>query len=203
MTETTYTSEKVLSYVYLGRHKDTDNFYIGSRANKLQSDPSHIDLQKYRTSSTIVKPAFDEFEWHIIAEFFDGADAYDFEQKLISENWNDPLLLNGYHHHGAKGKFNTIGRKHSSESKSKMSISGKNRKPITEETRTKMSDSQKGHTKNSGRILSDETKAKISASMKGKNKGRKLGSPSAETKAKRAATKKANKIKKDLAESIS
>ena len=67
-----------------------------------------------------------------------------------------------------------IGRKHSEETKAKISASNRN---ISEETRAKMSEAQKG------KVISKETKAKISASMKGKTH-------SEETKAKMSASSK-------------
>lgn len=87
-----YTSTRVMPYVYLGIHKITKEFYIGYR--EANTTPSHIDLFKYRTSSTTVQPKFDEYDWYIIAEFYDGNDAYDFEQHFIYEHWSNPLLLN-------------------------------------------------------------------------------------------------------------
>lgn len=87
-----YTSTKVAPYVYICIDKDTSEFYIGYReANK---EPSHIDLPKYKTSATKIHNNFDKFNWYIIAEFFDGDSAYDFEQLLIYENWNNEALLN-------------------------------------------------------------------------------------------------------------
>lgn len=106
-----YTSTKVMPYVYLGIHKITKEFYIGYReANTI---PSHLDLFKYRTSSTIVEPNFNEYDWYIVAEFYNGDDAYDFEQQLIYENWRDPLLLNEQYRlrHGKKRFKNNVGLK--------------------------------------------------------------------------------------------
>ena len=90
-----FTSEKVLPYVYMCVNKTTNEFYIGSRTTKKLKQPSHIDFPNYRTSSKIVKPNFDQYNWLIIAEFFTSSDAFIFEQKLIQENWGNPLLLNG------------------------------------------------------------------------------------------------------------
>jgi hypothetical protein len=81
-----YTSEKVMPYVYMGTHRQTGQFYIGSRTGKQQTLPSHKDLYLYRTSSRRVKPIFDEFDWVIIAEFFDPKAAYAAEQELIHDN---------------------------------------------------------------------------------------------------------------------
>lgn len=87
-----YNSTQVWPYVYICTHKETGHFYIGYRERNRQ--PPEIDLPKYKTSSKIVKPNFLDYNWCIIATFFNGNDAYDFEQQLISEHWGDPLLIN-------------------------------------------------------------------------------------------------------------
>lgn len=93
-------STKVRPYVYFGFNPVTEEFYIGYR--EANTEPSHIDLFEYRTSSKIVNPIFDQFIWTILAEFEIGDDAYDFEQLLIYENWNNPLLLNENCHYEGK-----------------------------------------------------------------------------------------------------
>lgn len=86
-------STKVLPYVYKLTNHDTGEFYIGYRFGN--SLPSSQDLGKeYFTSSKFVRPRFDEFEYRVLAEFFDDKDAFWFEQRLIEENWNDPNILN-------------------------------------------------------------------------------------------------------------
>jgi len=87
-----YPSTKVRPYVYIGIDPMTGQFYIGYREANLI--PSHLDLFEYKTSSEIIKPIFDRMNWSILAEFFNGDYAFDFEQRLIFENWGDPLLLN-------------------------------------------------------------------------------------------------------------
>lgn len=82
----------IYPYVYKCTHRETGEFYIGyRRANKL---PAVEDLPLYQTSSKFVRPRFDEFDWEILAEFFDPTDAYRFEQEHIKENWHDPQCLN-------------------------------------------------------------------------------------------------------------
>jgi len=104
-SKTIYASEKALPYVYRLDNPITGEFYIGYReANKT---PSHIDLPKYRTSSKIIEPKFEEFNTTIIAEFFLGDDAYDHEQLSIFEEWNNPLLLNENCRYGSIGRFKT------------------------------------------------------------------------------------------------
>lgn len=90
-----YTSEKVLPYVYKLTHKVTGQFYFGSRYTKYLRFPSHIDIIKYQSSSKKIKElGFENFDFEIIAEFFCGDDAWQFEQQLITEHYNDPLILN-------------------------------------------------------------------------------------------------------------
>lgn len=83
---------KSYPYVYRGVNRITGEFYIGYReANTL---PAIIDLMSYKTSSKEVRENFDAFDWEIIAEFFDGKSAFDFETQLIRECWDSPLILN-------------------------------------------------------------------------------------------------------------
>lgn len=84
-----------MAYVYICTHKITRKFYIGYRCSNLKhSRFSHIDLPKYKTSNRDIKTDFKSYDWMIIAEFYSGNDAYDFEQELINEHWNDPNIMN-------------------------------------------------------------------------------------------------------------
>ena len=157
MTIYTVSSERVLPYVYMGVHSITGEFYIGSRTAK-DITYSHIDLQKYKTSSQNVKYRFDEFEWIIVAEFFLGDDAYDYEQELIYNTWNNPLSLNETCYYG-KHRFRIIGPR-SQEHKDKIGAALKGR-IISAEQRAKSSKANKG------KKLSTETKAKMRASHTG------------------------------------
>lgn len=104
-----YVSTKTLPYVYMGTHKITNKFYIGYR--EMNNRPSHKDLYTYKTSSKVVKPIFNEFNWIILAEFYDGNDAYDFEQYLINSHWDNPLLLNKNCHYEKPRFKSNKGRK--------------------------------------------------------------------------------------------
>lgn len=98
-----HTSTKPMPYVYIGTHSITGEVYIGYREKNVKLNrPSDIDLLMYRTSSKVVRPKFDEFNWQVIAEFMSGNDAYAFEQQLIHEHWGDPLLVNQSCHYGKK-----------------------------------------------------------------------------------------------------
>lgn len=98
---TTYT-HPILSYVYRLDHPVTGEFYIGFRSQNVKKKiPSHLDLGiEYFTSSKFVKPRFNEFNFHIVAEFYDENDAYDFEQRLIYESWGMHGILNKRCHYG-------------------------------------------------------------------------------------------------------
>ena len=157
-------------------HKETSRFYIGYRElNVKLGIPSDQDLPIYKTSSKLVKPFFEEYEWIIVAEFFDPDAAYDFEQKLISFYWGNKLLINKNCMKQGKRFKGKI--QHSNESKIKMSTakSGKNNpmfgkipynfgKKKPEFIKDKISDSMKG------KKHSAETKTKIKTSLLGKPK---------------------------------
>lgn len=139
----TYKSTRVMPYVYMCVHKDTNEFYIGSRTSRKQSTPSDIDFPQYKTSSAKVKHRFDEFNWFIVAEFFDRQDAYDFEQNLIFEHWGDPLCLNKFYTMGGKRMWgcDNLGRKHPNRKRSK---GWKRKTPMTIEHKEKLSLAKKG-----------------------------------------------------------
>lgn len=169
-------SSKVMPYVYMCIHKTTNQFYIGSRASKSQKLPSHLDFPKYQTSSKYVKPIFEEFYWFIVAEFFNSIDAYDFEQELIKENFDNKLIIN-CHYYLNKKRFTRINTKHSDETKNKMSKSRIGKKH-TEESKLLMSIKQKGKIKTeearrnmsiaqTGKIRSEEYKLKKSIATSG------------------------------------
>lgn len=104
-------SSKVLPYVYRLEHKVTGKVYIGSRTAKSVKTPSQLDFIEYRTSSKIVKPNFEEYNWYIVAEFFGNErwdDAYDLEQELIYLQWQESkeMSLNVRCYFNSKAKFN-------------------------------------------------------------------------------------------------
>jgi hypothetical protein len=57
----------------------------------------------------MVRTQFEKFDWIIVAEFFCPDSAYDFEQELILENWNNPLLLNKFYRLGPDSRFRSFG----------------------------------------------------------------------------------------------
>ena len=154
-----HTSTQVRAYVYKGVHKVTGEYYFGYRERNVKLNrTSDIDLLKYRTSSSKVRAIFEEFDWQVLAEFLTGDDAFEFEQALILEHWNDPLLLNRNCRlpNGKKQFRNTVGY-----------WTGKSQ---SDEANAKRSASLLGHPGAwTGKSQSDEANAKRSASMKGKN----------------------------------
>lgn len=148
----------VLPYVYRCTHKITKQFYIGSRcANKIYSSE---DILIYRTSSKKVKPIFDEFNVEIIADFFSKNDAYEFEQTLIFESKNDPLMINTSCFYG-KLKFFTYGRSHTVEAKEKIraAVTGRKMSAANQIRLKKL---------NTGKKRSNAVKLKLSVAHKGK-----------------------------------
>ena len=129
-----------MPYVYMCIHKETTHFYIGYRENN--KIPSTADLPQYKTSSKIVKPDFENYQFLIIAEFLDKESAYDFEQQLIFENWSHPLLLNKqYRLPNGEKKFKSgmKDKKLTAAQKKKLSKirTGKKKKPLTQEQKEK------------------------------------------------------------------
>lgn len=159
---TIYHSTKPAPYVYVCTHKETKCFYIGYRERNVKRNiVSQLDFPNYRTSNKKIKHSLNEYDWEIVAEFMSGDDAYDFEQQLIYENWDNPLLINKQCFY-KKRRFKSVsGLKHSE--KAKQLISMKNKGRITsDETKKKLSKSL------TGKIMSEEQKQAISIRNKGK-----------------------------------
>lgn len=161
-----YSSSRVLPYVYKLTHKETGQFYFGSRYSKGQKFPSHLDILQYQTSSDIVKSiGFHNFEIEIIAEFFSESrfeDAWFLEHALIDEHFDDPLIINKHRIRNAKVQF--MFTKMSEEGKENLRAYWKG-KPKTEEQKRKMSQTRKG------RAISEEHKRNISAGQLGRKRG--------------------------------
>lgn len=172
-----YSSMKPMPYVYICVQKYTGNFYIGYRERNVSIGvPSSDDLGiLYFTSGVIKKEDFHNYEYYILAEFFDPIEAYWHEQLLIKEHWDNPNLLNKqyYDRDSSRGLFRHTGktsgftgRKHTDETKKKMSV------PLTNEQKHKISEKLSGENHpNFGKKFSDETKQKISKSRE-KYKGK-------------------------------
>ena len=112
-------------YVYKLVNKTTNEYYIGYRKNNKY--PAEIDLGTYYFSSSkyINKTNFDQYQIYILEKFDDSNCAYTFEQRLIFENWDDPLLLNKSCFHGKKMFVNLPGYTMSENFKKNRSIQTK------------------------------------------------------------------------------
>ena len=182
-----YTSTQVHPYVYVCTHKITKEFYIGYREKNTKLNiTSDVDLPRYKTSSKQVKSEFDNYDWQVIAEFLVGNDAYDFEQQLIFENWDNPLLLNKNCRYTSKKRFKSgmTGKTHSTKTRKIFSTNRKNKtyeeiygyeqaikirqKIAIAGKKKKMSASaiEKIKIARASQVISDETKAKISATVR-------------------------------------
>jgi group I intron endonuclease len=159
-----------MPYVYKLTHKLTGQFYIGYRhANKLPSDQ---DLPIYQSSSKVVKSlGFHNFEYEILAEFFDAESANDYENHLIEMNHIDPLILNRRYTRRGNHRFIFM-RKHTEETKQKLSLANKGQgvgRKHTEETKQKMSLSKIGKKylfKRKNREVTDELRKNLSLAGK-------------------------------------
>lgn len=159
-----YTSTKVVPYVYICIHKETKQFYIGSRYTTKLKLPSHLDFPAYKTSAPYIKENFDDYTWYIVAEFYNGDDAYDFEQQLIHEHWNNTLLLNEqYRLSNGKKRFKSqFGRIATKECRDKIKAA-RATQIITEGQKNKISNTLKGRpSPNKGKTASISTRAKLS-----------------------------------------
>lgn len=144
-------------------HKITNEFYFGYREKNKVCSIQDLGIKYFTSSKHIKSIGFDNFNFEVLAEFFNEIDAYDFEQELIKENKKNPLCLNRHYTNGKAFRYmRKLGDyKTSEETKRKQSIAHTG-KIVSEETRQKIS---KIHT---GKIVSEETKQKISKSGKGR-----------------------------------
>jgi len=169
----------IYPYVYRIDHPSGE-FYIGYRcANTVpaEADFGHI----YKTSTRHLSYPFEEYTQTILAEFYlptGKDDAYDFEQALIYENWDNSQLVNkSYNINGLRFKFNkhsdeakrkiseaSRGKTLSAETKQKMVERWKQRPPMSAEHKRKLSEARQKRT------TSEETKQKMSQSHMGKVK---------------------------------
>jgi NUMOD3 motif len=157
-------------YVYEHWRPDRDEpFYVGkgkgSRANLMsRRNPHHKAIQaKLHGMGMAV-------EVRIVAAGLTEEEAFILECDRI-KMWERAGIDLANMTIGGEGP---AGRRLSEEHKRKISESSKGRKnkPITQDTRKKMSEAKRGMKLRLGAKLSDETKTKISKSNKGKSKGK-------------------------------
>lgn len=169
-------------YVYKLTHKTTGQFYIGHRwANKY---PAHLDIgiHYFSSSSKVKKLGFENFDIQILFESIStdrdiAADhAYDVENEMISEVYDNSLCLNGQFRNNSgvmRFKHDPTGLIRSAETREKLARANIGKRH-TEETKSKMADKRKGQKMN----FSDEVmKRRSEATRKQNMKRYRLTSP--------------------------
>lgn len=152
-------SQKV-SGIYFIAHKDSLRFYVGSSANTYKRWSRHrSELNKGIHRNPKLQNAWNKY----------GEDAFDFqivelcdkENLILREQfWLDDTRCVDLGYNVSRSALSPMsGRKHSLETRAKLSVAGKGRKQSPEH-RAKMSESQKG------RIFSPEHRKKISETRK-------------------------------------
>lgn len=144
--------------IYIFKCLINGKYYIGESLNIERRMNEHLRKKNQIIHRAIQKHGADNFEITVYyLPNFEEKDLLDLEEALIKRF--DSLLPNGYNAmsrgRGSKGRIFT------KETKLKMSISAKNKPPVSEETKKKRSEAQKG------KKLSEETKLKISLKNKG------------------------------------
>ena len=146
----------------------------------------HINESNYLGSGNLIKKAINKygkenFIRETLKEFNNHIDAYNYEKSIV-----DLKIVNNFNCYnimeGGRNPPTIYGKKHTDESKKKMSKAQKGKKH-TEETKKKISDNHakawlgRKHTKetkkkisegNKNKKISDETKKRISKAQKGK-----------------------------------
>jgi acylphosphatase len=75
----------------------------------------------YFTSSKLINVRnISDYDIEIIAEFYDSNDAYDLEQELIKDEWENPLLINDHYHRDGVGRWKNPG--HSTQTREKIRL---------------------------------------------------------------------------------
>lgn len=90
-------------YVYKLIHKETGQFYIGFRCANKVLPKKDLGIFYFSSSATIKKMGFENFNYEILCEFNDHDrdlaknKAFNYEQQLIYECRNNPLILNKHY----------------------------------------------------------------------------------------------------------
>jgi group I intron endonuclease len=154
--------------------------YIGQTNNYQARTNRHkwTNNQCRAFANAINKYGWDSFTHHILIDELSLQEANDWESFYIFIY--NTLSPNGYNLRSGGNNSTPCeetkrilsernkGKKHSDESKAKMSLSQKNRLPATEETRKKISLANTGNKKKVTHKLTDSHKAKIGMAHKGK-----------------------------------
>ena len=168
------------TYLYVKRHAKTGMMYFGKTSKK--------DPYTYNGSGVLwkrhIKKHGEEIET-LWTEEFEDQDLLKEFAVLFSELHNivdSPKWANLIVENGIDGW--TFGSKRSEETRLKMSLSAKNKSPMSDETRKKLSEIAMGHNRkhsqetkdklskaNVGKVLSEETRKRMSESRTGSKRG--------------------------------
>lgn len=168
----------VKGYVYFIKHIPTGKFYYGSRVGNVKRGVSPQDdlWKKYFTHSKKVKRLIEEcgkdsFIADILFESSDFDIVFWTEQEYIKNNITNPLCMNVHYKDKTKNQkvFSFGGKKHSEESKNKISRSPWN-KGLTKETDERIAKYASYGPWNKGVPTPDTVKQHISEKTKGISK---------------------------------
>ena len=161
-----------LAYTYLIKCPN-DKFYYGYRAAN-QTSPEDDLWNHYFTSSKVIQElreqySDDEFIATIDKTFETAEEAYEYEKNFLTEN--DCVKSDDWLNQGCFPVFaDNTGKKHSEESKKKMSEAQRGKR-LSEETKKKISEAKKGdRNPNYGKKFSEEHRRKMSEAHKGKKR---------------------------------
>ena len=168
------------TFLYIKRHKETGLLYFGKTCKK---DPytyngSGIFWKKH------IKKHGENIETLWVSEFNENDNVEEFAELFseVNDIVNSSQWANLIIENGKDGWISGV--KRSIETREKMSNSAKNRSPMAQETRDKLSKAHKGHNRkhseetkkrlseaNIGKILSEETRKRMSESRTGLKRG--------------------------------
>ena len=146
-----YQSTKISPYVYWLIHKETGQFYIGYREANIVSSDQDLCIIYFTSSKKIKELGFENFNFKVLAEFFDGDSGYNFENRLIEEHIKNPLCLNESYTKEGSRKFSFSGKHHRLDSKEKVSKARTGKFKSTE-TKENMSIAKQKSYKEKGKI---------------------------------------------------
>ncbi len=176
------------SGIYCIKNKVNNKVYIGSAVNfrtRFISHRTNLNNNK-KQPNRYLQFAWNKYEESnfefIILEYVENRK----DLRNVEQKWMDKLnvLDKNYGYNICPKAENSSGYKHTEDALKKMKKTQSNRKPISEETRKRMSKAQKGlklgkNHPNYGKTMSEETKKKIGKGNKGHTKSRGENNPAA------------------------